>query len=170
MIAGARIVLDARMDAARGGLAGLAEACWIMSLPKRNAAYGGHPAGRGRPGRSADGRGRLVAVTFGSIATPAVNRVTLPFRWEPVASGVDVIGALNGSITLAPAVARRYSALTLAGNCQIPPGALTADGREQARLELMEASREFITSVGCGVARAAGAGPGPRQPCSAWAW
>jgi hypothetical protein len=170
MIAGARVVLDARMDAARGGLAGLAEASWMMSLSRRQAAHSGHPAGRGRPGRPADGGARLVAVTFGSIATPAANRVILPFRWEPAEPGDELIVWLNGSITLAPAVARGHSALTLAGICQMPPGALTPDGCEQIRLELMEASREFITSVGRDVTRGAGAGLGPSPLCPAWAW
>ena len=158
------------MDAARGGLAGLAEASWMMSLSRRQAAHSAHPAGRGRPGRPAHGGARLVAVTFGSIATPAANRVILPFRWEPAEPGDELIGWLSGSITLAPALSRRHSALTLAGICQIPPGALTPDGCEQVRLELMEASREFITSVARDVTRAAGPGPEHDLLGPSWAW
>ena len=83
-IAGARIVLDAGLDAARDGLAGLAGASWMMSLPRRRAAYHGHPAGRGRRGPSDDGGARLVAVTFGSVTATAADQIILPFGWEPV--------------------------------------------------------------------------------------
>jgi hypothetical protein len=170
MIAGARIVLNARLDAARDGLSGLAGASWMMSLPQRRAAYNGHPAGRGRPGPSADGGTRLVAVTFGSVTTPAADQIILPFRWEPVEPGDELTVQLSGSITLAHAVARGHSALTMAGICQIPSGALAPDDFEQARLELMDASREFITSVARDVNRAAGSGPEPGPLGPAWAW
>jgi hypothetical protein len=170
MIAGARIVLNARLDAARDGLAGLAGASWMMSLPRRRAAHNGHPAGRGRPGLSADGGTRLVAVTFGSVTTSAKDQMILPFRWEPVEPGDELTFRLSGSITLARAVACGHSALTLAGICRIPSGALAPDDFEQIRLELMEASREFITTVARDVNRAAGSAsePGPVGP--AWAW
>jgi hypothetical protein len=170
MIAGARIVLNARLDAARDGLSGLAGASWMMSLPQRRAAYNGHPAGRGRPGPSADGGTRLVAVTFGSVTTPAAGQIILPFRWEPVEPGDELTVQLSGSITLAHAVARGHSALTMAGICQIPSGALAPDDFEQVRLELMDASREFITSVARDVNRAAGSGPEPGPLGPAWAW
>jgi DNA-binding transcriptional LysR family regulator len=170
MIAGARIVLDARLDAARDGLAGLAEASWMMSLPRRRAAYHGHPAGSGRRGSSDDRGARLVAVTFGSVTAPAADQIILPFRWEPAEPGGGLTVQLSGSITLARAVACGHSALTLAGICQIPSGALAPDDFEEIRLELMEASREFITTVARDVNRAAGSAsePGPGGP--AWAW
>jgi len=171
MIAGARIVLDARLDAARDGLAGLAGASWMMSLPRRRrAAYYGHPAGRGRRGPSDDCGARLVAVTFGSVTAPAGDQLILPFCWEPVEPGGGLTVQLSGSITLARAVACGHSALTLAGICRIPSGALAPDDFEQIRLELMEASREFITTVARDVNRAAGSAsePGPVGP--AWAW
>jgi len=170
MIAGARIVLDARLDAARDGLAGLAGASWMMSLPRRPSAYHEHPAGRGRRG-SSDHRGaRLVAVTFGSVTAPAADQLILPFRWEPAEPDGGLTVQLSGSITLARAVACGHSALSLAGICQIPSGALAPDDFERVRLELMEASREFITAVARDVSRAAGSGsePGPAGP--AWAW
>ena len=173
MIAGARIVLNAGLDAARDGLAGLAGASWLMSLPQRRAAYNGHPAGRGRSGLSADGGTRLVAVTFGSVTTPAADQIILPFRWEPVEPvepGGELTVQLSGSITLAHAVARGHSALTMAGICQIPSGALAPDDFEQVRLELMDASREFITSVARDVNHAAGSGPEPGPLGPAWAW
>jgi hypothetical protein len=170
MIAGARIVLNAGLDAARDGLAGLTGTSWMMSMSQRRTAYHGHPAGRGRPGMSADGGTRLVAVTFGSLTTPAADQMILPFRWEPVEPGDELTFQLSGSITLSRAVACGHSALTMAGICQISSGVLSPDDFEQVRLELMEASREFITSVARDVNRAAGSGaePGPLAP--AWAW
>ncbi len=170
MIAGARIVLNAGLDAARDGLAGLAGTSWMMSLPRRRPAYNGHPAGGGRPGLPADGGARLVAVTFGSVTAPAADQIILPFCWEPVEPGDELTVQLSGSITLARAVARRHSALTVAGICKIPSGALAPDDFEQIRLELMEASREFITSVARDVNRAAGSGPEPGPVGPAWAW
>ena len=170
MIAGAKIALNAGLDAARDGLAGLAGASWLMSLPQGRAAYNGHPAGRGRPGLSADGGTRLVAVTFGSVTTPAADQIILQFRWEPVEPGGELTVQLSGSITLARAVARGHSALTMAGICQIPSGALAPDDFEQVRLELMDASREFITSVARDVNHAAGSGPEPGPLGPAWAW
>lgn len=170
MIAGARIVLNAGLDAALDGLAGLTGVTWMMSMSKRRTAYHGHPAGRERPGLSADGGARLVAVTFGSVTTSAAGQLILPFRWEPVEPGHELTLQLSGSITLARAVASGHSTLTMAGICKIPSGALAPDDFEQIRLELMAASREFITSVARDVNRAAGSGPesGPLGP--AWAW
>jgi len=170
MITGAKIVLDVRLDAARDGLAGLAGVNWMMSLPWRRAAYHGHPAGRARRGPSDDRAARPVAVTFGSVTAPAADQIILPFRWEPAEPGGGLTVQVSGSITLARAVACGHSALTLAGICQIPSGALAPDDFEEIRLELMEASREFITTVARDVSRAAGSGsePGPVGP--AWAW
>ena len=170
MIAGARIVLNAGLDAERDGLAGLAGASWLMSLPQGRVAYNGHPAGRGRSGLSADGGTRLVAVTFGSVTTPAADQIILPFRWEPVEPGGELTVQLSGSITLAHAVARGHSALTMAGICQIPSGGLAPDDFEQVRLDLMDASWEFITSVARDVNPAAGSGPEPGPLGPAWAW
>jgi hypothetical protein len=158
------------MDAVRDGLASLAGAGWIMSLPQRQAAYRGHPAGRARPGLAADGGAGLVAVTFGKMANPAADRMVLPVRWEPVEPGDELTVQLNGSITLDPAATRERSALTLAGFCQVPPGAVTPDSRGQTGLELMEASREFITSVARDVTRAAGLGPERDLLGPTWAW
>jgi hypothetical protein len=170
MIAGARIDLNAGLDAARDGLTGLTGASWMMSLPQRRAAYHGHPAGRGRPGAPADGGAGLVAVTFGSVTAPAADRVILPFQWEPVEPGDELAFQLSGSITLARAVACGHSALTVAGTCQIASGALAPDDFEHVRLKLMEASREFITTLARAVNRAAGSGSEPGSLGPAWAW
>lgn len=170
MIAGARIVLNEGLDAARDGLTSLTGASWMMSLPRRRAGHTGHPAGRGRPGVPADGEARLVAVTFGSVTTSATDRMILPFQWEPVEPGDELTFQLSGSITLARAVARGHSALTVAGICQIPSGALAPDDFEQVRLRLMEATREFSTALARAVNGAAGSGPEPGLPGPAWAW
>ena len=138
---GAKIILPMGMDAARDGLAGLAGASWVMSLPQRPAAYRGHPAGRGRSGMAADGGAVLIAVTFGEMTAPDVDHVALAVGWEPVEPDDEFTVQLKGNIILAPATAQGCSALTLSGACQVP------DDGDQVRLELIEASREFITSV-----------------------
>jgi hypothetical protein len=170
MMTGAKIVLNTRMDAVRDGLAALAGTSWMMSLPQLQAAYSGHPAGRGRPGLSADSGAGLVAVTFGDMATPAADRLVLPVRWEPVEPGDEVTVELNGSIALAPAADRGHSALTLAGFCQEPPGAPAPDVRAQPGPELMEASRDLIVNVARDVTHAAGLGPEHDPLGPAWAW
>ena len=103
---GAKIILYLGMDAARDGLASLAGASWMMSLPHRKAAYRGHPAGRGRPGIAADGGARLIAVTFGDLTAPAADHIVLPVRWEPVEPDDEFAVQLTGSIIVAPAIAR----------------------------------------------------------------
>lgn len=163
---GAKIVLHAGMDAMRDGLASLGGAGWVMSLPLRQAAYRGHPAGRGRPGMAADGGARLVAVTFGEITAPAADHIVLPVGWEPVDPDDEFTVRLSGSVTLAPAVARGCCALTLSGVCQAPPRDLTQDGGDQVRLELIGASREFITSVARDIIQDAGSGTLGQS----WAW
>jgi hypothetical protein len=170
MMTGAKIILDTGMDAARNGLAGLAGAGWIMSLPQRQATYTGHPAGRGRPCRPADGGAGLVAVTFGSAAAQAPDRVVLPVYWEPVEPDDEFTGQLVGTIILAPAATSGHCALTLTGACQPPPDAWPADRRERTRVELLEACREFITSVARDVTGAAGPGPDQGPPGPVWVW
>jgi hypothetical protein len=170
MMTGAKIILNTGMDAARDKLAELARASWMMSLPRRRAAYARHPAGRGRPGARADGEAGLVAVMFGDMAAPAPDRIVLPVIWEPVEPGDEFTVQLQGNITLAPATEHGHIALTLAGFCGMPPAALTADRREQVRLEFMEASREFVTSVARDIT--GDVGPGPEQDLTgpSWAW
>lgn len=173
MMTGAKVILAIGMDAARDKLAGLAGASWMMSLPQRRAAFAAHPAGKGRPVPRPDGGTGLVAVMFGLLGEPAADRVVLPVTWEPVTPGDEFNVQLDGIITLAPATEQERVALTLAGFCRMPPGALTADGRERARLDFMEASREFITSVAHDVTRAMGNAPAPEQEGligPTWAW
>jgi hypothetical protein len=173
MMTGAKVVLATEMDAARDQLAGLAGTSWMMTLPRRRAAFAAHPAGKGRQVPHPDGGAGLVAVMFGPLATPAADRVVLPVTWEPVAPGDEFTVRLDGNITLAPAAEQGHVALTLAGFCQIARGTLTADVRERVTLELKEASREFITSVARDVTDALGtAAPGPDQDLigPSWAW
>jgi hypothetical protein len=155
MMMAAKIILATPMDAARDSLARLAGACWMMSLPRRRAAYAAHPAGRARPGLRGDSGAGLVAVVFGLIASPAPDRVVLPVTWEPVEPSGAFTVQLDGGITLTPAAEHGHSVLTLAGFCWIPPGALAGNGREQVRLEFMEASQEFITGLARDVTRSA---------------
>ena len=170
MMTGAKIILGTGIDAARDKLAGLAGASWLMSLPQRRAALARHPAGKGRPGLRTPGGAGLVAVMFGDMAAPAPDNIVLPVTWEPVEPGDQFTIQLRGKITLSPATEHGHSALTLAGVYQLPPGALTAEGREQVRLEFMEASLEFMTSVARDVARAAGPGPELDLIGPSWAW
>lgn len=170
---GAKVILATGMDAARDRLAGLAGASWMMSLPRRRAALAAHPAGKGRQVPRPVGGTGLVAVMFGPLAAPAADRVVLPVIWEPVAPGDEFSVRLDGNITLAPAAEQGHVALTLAGFCQMPRGALTAEGREQARLEFMEASREFLADVARDVASAMENAPGRDQDGligPSWAW
>jgi len=166
MMTGAKIILRTELDAARDGLAGLAGASWMMSLPRRRAAYSGHPAGRGRPGFVADGGAGLIAVTFGIMTAPAADHVVLPVGWEPVEPDDEFTVQLKGSLILAPATTQGHCALTLSGVCQVPRAALTLGGRDQVRLELVEAAREFIT----GVARDITLGAGSGSLGQFWAW
>jgi hypothetical protein len=170
MMTGAKVIMNAGMDAARDGLAALAGTSWLMCVPRLRAGYSGHPAGQGRPGPPADSGARLVAVTFGDMATPAADRVVLPVRWEPVEPGDKLAVELNGSITLAPAADLARSALTLAGFSQEAPGALALDVRAQPRPQLMEASRELLVSVARDVTRAAGLDPEHDPLGPTWAW
>jgi hypothetical protein len=166
MMAGAKIVLNMGMDAARDGLADLAGASWMISLPQRQAAWSGHPAGRGRPGVPADGGAGLIVVTFGNMTAPAADRIVLPVGWEPVEPDDEFAVQLDGTITLAPAAAQGCSALTLSGACQVRLAALTGNGCHQVRLEITEAAREFITSVARDIAPDAGAG----SLGQSWSW
>jgi hypothetical protein len=170
MMTGAKIVLNAGMDAVRAGLTDLAGAEWVMSLPQRRGAYARHPAGHGRPGMCADGGAGLVAVAFGDLEVPAADHLVVPVCWEPVEPGDGFTVRLEGSLTLAPASEQGRSALTLTGICQVLPSTVTAVGRERVRLEFKEASLEFVTSVardltgdGCPDPEHDGLGP-------SWAW
>jgi hypothetical protein len=166
MMTGAKIILRTGIDAPRDRLAGLAGVSWMMSLPQRRAAYSLHPAGRGRPGRAAHGGAGLVAVTFGIMSVPAADHIVLPVEWEPVEPGDEFAIQLEGSVILAPAATRGYSALTLSGAGRLPEASLTPDGRGRARPALIEAAREFITGVARDITRDAGSG------ClgQSWAW
>jgi len=157
---GAKIILRIGIDAACNGLVGLAGTSWMMNLPQRRAAYRGHPAGRGRPGMAADGGTVLVAVTFGEITVTDADHLALAVGWEPVAPDDKFTVQLKGSIILAPATAPGCSALTMSGACQVP------DGGDLVRLELIEASREFITSV----ARSIVPDAGSHSLGQSWAW
>ena len=176
---GAKIVLNTGIDAARDGLAELADRCWMMDLPQRRAAYRGHsaghptghPAGTARPGLPGSGGGPgLVAVTFGRPAASAGSGSVLPVRWESVEPGDEFTVLLDGDITLAPAAEQGDSTLSMAGSCRLPEGSLTADGYEQTRSQVIEAARAFISDVAATAARSAD--PGREQELSggASAW
>ncbi len=166
MLTGAKIILHLGMDAARAGLAGLAGASWMMSLPQRRAAYGWHPAGRGRPGMAGGGGAGLIAVTFGDLAAPAADHVVLPVCWESVEPDDKFAIQLKGSIVLAPAAEEGCSALTLSGFGRVPPDALTPVGRDQVCPELIEASRDFIISVARDISSDGGSG----SLGQSWSW
>jgi hypothetical protein len=169
MMTGAKIIMNAGIDAARDGLAALAGTSWLMSVPHLRAAYSGHPAGRGRPGLPVGGAG-LVAVTLGDMAVLAADRMVAPVRWEPVEPGEGLAVELSGRITLAPAADLARSTLTLAGFCQEAPGAMARDVRARPRPEFTQASRELIISIARDVTRAAGPSPEHDPPGPAWAW
>ena len=160
MIIGAKIMLNVGLNDARDGLARLAGTSWMMSLP-RHDPHPGHPAGHVRPGLP-------VAVTFGTMAVSADSFV-LPVRWESAEPGDAFTVLLDADITLAPDAGEGRSTLTLAGVCRLPPGTLTSDGYELARMQVIEAARESITSIADAVTRSAARGQ--EHPCGqAWSW
>jgi hypothetical protein len=157
---GAKIMLNVGLDDARVGLARLADTCWMMSLPRQDP-HPGHPVGHTRPGLP-------VAVTFGSIAVSAGSFV-LSVRWESAEPGDVFTVLLDADITLAPDTGEGHSTLTLAGVCRLPPGSLTSDGYELARMQVIEAARESITNIADTVTRYAASGQ--KQPRGqAWSW
>ena len=157
---GAKIMLNVGLDDARDGLARLADTGWMMSLPRQDP-YPGHPAGHAR-------HGLQVAVTFGRMSVSADSFV-LPVRWESAEPGDAFTVLLDADITLAPDAGEGRSTLTLAGVCRLPPGTLTSDGYELARMQVIEAARESITSIADTVTRSAACGQ--KQPRGqAWSW
>ena len=176
---GATITLNIGVDAARDGLAELADTSWMMSLPRqdpRSGQPGGHPTGRGRPSRpsrpsraAAGGGAGTIAVTFGKLAVLAEAGALLPVRWESAEPGDEFAVLLDADIILGTA-GQGCSTLTLTGAGRLPPDTLIADGYELAREQVTEAAREFITSV-ADVATCSGAqGQEPRTRGEARSW
>jgi hypothetical protein len=176
---GAKIVLNTGIDAARDGLAELADRCWMMNLPRRQAAYrghsaghpSGHAAGTARPGLpGSGGEPGLVAVTFGRLAASTGSGAVLPVQWESVEPGDEFTVLLDGDITLAPDAEQGSSTLSMAGFCRLPEGILTANGYEQARAQVIEAARAFISGVAATAAGSADPGREQEPPDGASAW
>jgi hypothetical protein len=176
---GAKIVLNTGIDNARDGLAALADSGWMMNLPRRQEAYygpsaghpTGHPAGRARPGLPAsEGGPGPVAVTFGKPAPSGGSGTALPVQWESMELGDEFTVLLDGDITLTPAADQGHSTLTLAGFCRLPEGTLTVDGYAQARAQVTEAARTFMSSVAATAARCADPGGEPEPSGPAWSW
>ena len=151
----------------------------MINLPQRKEAYrghcaghpSGHPAGRARPGLPGNGGGPgPVAVTFGKPAPCAGSGAVLPVQWESVEPGDEFTVLLDADITLAPAAEKAHSTLTLAGFCRLPDGTLTAGGYEQAKAQVIEAARDFVTSVAATVTCSADPGGEQEPPGSAWSW
>lgn len=172
---GAKIMLNTGLDAARAGLASLADSTWMMTLPQQPAAHpSGHPAGSTRPGRPGIGGGAgLVAVTFEPAAAAPGSAGSLAVQWESVEPCDGLAVLLVGDIILAPAPAASpgQSMLVLAAFSRLLPAA--GGGDEQPRVEfLKEVARSFITSVAVAVAGSADAGhqPQPPGPASSWAY
>ena len=167
-------MLNIGLNAARDGLAELADTSWMISLPQQDPHSeqpGRHPPGRGRPSRpAAHGGAWTVAVTFRKLTVPAESGALLTVRWESAEPGDEFTVLLDADITLAPAAGQACSMLTLAGVCRLPPGTLLADGYEPARAQVTEAAREFITDVADTVTHSAIHGQEPSTPGQAWAW
>jgi hypothetical protein len=157
---GAKIMLNVGLDDARDGLARLADTSWMMSLPRQDQ-HPGHPAGHARPGLP-------VAVTFGRMAVSAGSFV-LSVRWESAEPGDEFTVLLDADLTLAPDAGEGRSTLTLAGVCRLPPGTLTSDGYDLARMQVMAAARESVTSIADMVTRSAARGE-EHPPGQAWSW
>jgi hypothetical protein len=169
---GAKITLNTGIGAARDGLASLAGAGWLMSLPLRQDLYHGHPAGRARSAPAISGGGpELVAVTFGTFPVPAGPGMTLSVRWEPLERSDECAVLLDGDIALAPLPGPAGSILTLAGTGRIPSAVLTEDeedGAGRATHQVIESVLEFITSTA--LVLAGPADPDREPPGSALSW
>lgn len=172
---GAKIMLNIGLDAARAGLASLADSTWMMTLPQQQAVHpSGHPAGSARPGRPGIGGGTgLVAVTFEPAAAALGSSGSLAVQWESVEPRDSLAVLLVGDIVLgpAPATSPGQSTLVLAGYSRLLPAA--GGGDEQARVGfLKEVARSFITSVAVAVASSADPRhqPQPPGPASSWAY
>lgn len=166
-------MLNTGLDAARAGLASLADSTWMMTLPRQQAAHpAGHPAGSTRPGRPGVGGGTgLVAVTFEPAAAAPGSRGSLSVQWESVEPCDALAVLLVGDIILAPAASPGQSMLVLAGFSRLLP--VVDGGDEQARVEFLKGvARSFITSVAVALAGSADAGrqPQPPGPASSWAY
>lgn len=161
-------MLDAGLDAARDGLASLADSSWMMSLPPRPDTYrGGHPAGSARPDATDSSGAGLIAVTFGGVPAAPGSSESLPVQWESVDLHDALDMLLAGNITPASAASPGHTTLTLAGFCRLLPA--TGAGPEQARVDLLkEVARSFITSVAGAVADYAEPGHQPPGPASSW--
>jgi hypothetical protein len=157
---GAKIMLNVELSAAREGLATLADTSWMMSLPRQDS-HPGHPAGCSRPGLP-------VAVTFGRL-TVSADSCVLSVRWESAEPGDEFTVLLDADITLAPDAGEGRSTLTLSGVCRLPPGTLTSDGYELARMQVIEAAKESITNIADTVTRSASHGEKQSQG-QAWSW
>jgi hypothetical protein len=166
---GAKITLNNEISIARDGLVGLADGGWLMNLPRDQDLYHGHPAGRARPALLTPvGRTGLVAVIFGSLPPLTGPTATLPVRWESLEPSEECAVLLDGDIALAPLPAHAGSILSLGGTCRLLPGALTEDGYKQARLQVIETARAFITSIALIVASSSGQGQQPMGPALSW--
>ena len=141
-------MLNAELDAARGGLASLADSAWMMTLSRQDS-YGRHPAGRARPGaQRPDSAAGPVAVTFGIPSAASEPAGPLPVHWEPVGPDDAPAVLLSGDITAVPAAGQGQASLVLAGFCQVLPGASNGGEDERASVEaLKEVARSFITTV-----------------------
>ena len=166
---GARIVLNMEIGAARGGMAGLADGGWLMSPAPGRDPYRGHPAGRARPAVPAPGGGTgVLAVMFGTLSSPAGRPAALPVRWELLEPGDACAVLLAGDIVLASLPGDACSTLTLGGTCWMLPAVRTDDGYEQARLQVIETARAFITRVAIVLAGSPDSVQQPPGP--AWSW
>jgi len=168
---GAKIMLSTGLDAARDGLASLADSSWMMSLPPHpDTCHGGHPAGRARPGPAGSaGEAGLIAVTFGAVPAAPGSSESLPVQWESVELDDALDMLLAGNITPAPAAPPGHSTLTLAGFCRLLHA--TGGGPEQVRVDLLkEAALSFITCVAVAVASYADPGHQPQPPGPASSW
>lgn len=148
---GATIELNADIDAAREGLTELADCGWMMGLPSRRHTHYGHPAGSALPRTSSRGSRGLVVATFGKRAGSAGCGAVLPIRWELVGLDGEFSVLLEGEISLSPTAAPDRSTLRLAGTCRLPARTPTTDDQD-AKAQLVETVREFITSVAVSVA------------------
>ena|SRR5579859_288512 len=166
---GAKITLNMGIGAARDGLTSLDGGSWLMSQPCCHDPRRGHPAGSARPARVTPGkRTGLVAVVFGTLPLSAGPAAKLPVHWESLEPSDECAVFLAGDIALAPLLGDAGSILTLGGTCRILPAVLTEDGWKEARRQVVETAREFITSIALILADSAGSAEQPLGSALSW--
>jgi hypothetical protein len=137
-----QIIVDADLDAARGGLAQLAGSGALFGTAQE--AYGGAIAGFARVG--AAGLSKLVRVQACELAD-TTDSAGLAIRWEAAGSGSGLFPVLDADVRLTPA-GEHLTLLTLTGSYR-PPFGRAGEAVDRAVMHRIAAAtvRNFIATM-----------------------